>query len=345
MICSRMNFVLKHVYKQPIWNCRLCSKISQENEKDPAPLFFDQHVQELLTTLTRINYDKVFATRKDGTKLVVPKYKFMTDEELKNAQVEIAVKARGRIQMPPVVKMRSDEEVVLSNDPALQGFQMHNIVVTDISFGNQNRNRLIVIREPNGKLRHAKSDERRRVNQVYFPINGREIHIPNMFYDPHFKDLLERQEFEFILDRTCTQFEPDDPEYHRITKEVYEWVNKLKKFDILRSTRHFGPFVFNLAWKNDICPLLMELITNKNIKEAAALIRLYHRLHPEAKSHAEPILDDIELVLTYAKLDSPEPHKLTRAIVNYNKLRKEEEEIKLGVIKAHGLVDDTDKQT
>lgn len=118
---------------------------------------------------------------------MVPKYKFMTDEELKQAQAEISVKARGRIQMPPVVKMKSEEDVVMSNDPALQGYSMQNIVFTDISFGNRNRDRLIVVRETNGKLRHANCDERRRMNQIYYPINGREIHIPSMFYDPHFR--------------------------------------------------------------------------------------------------------------------------------------------------------------
>lgn len=149
---------------------------------------------------------------------------------------------------------------------------------------------------------------------------------------------MDREEYEFILDRACLQFEPDDPEYHRVTKEVYSYINKLKKFDVLRSTRHFGPLVFYLVWKNDIHTLLMDIIESKNIKEAAALIRLYHLVYPETKSAKELTEDDIELIRTYAILDSVDRYELTSAIEKYEKFQKEKEEIEIGIKKAHGLI-------
>ncbi|XP_060829818.1 small ribosomal subunit protein mS22 [Bombus pascuorum] len=343
MMCSRINFVLKHFYKRPTWNCRLCTTISQTtDERDPAPFFFNEHVQELLTTLTRINYEKVFAARIDGTPLEVPQYSFMTDEELQEARARLAVKARKRIQMPPVVKIRSDEVEVLAKEPELQGYEQHNLVFTDISFGKNNRNRLIVVRESNGTLRQATCNERHRMNQIYFPINGREIHTPQMFFHPYLSDLLDKGEFEFILDRACLQFEPDDPEYHRVTKEVYSYVDKLNKFDVLRSTRHFGPLVFQLAWENNIDKLLLELMDSENIEEAGALIRLYHALHPDVKSAQETIHEDIELIKVYAELDSSERYAISNAIQRYTKMQTEKKKVEKGIMKAHGLIEDED---
>ena len=144
-------------------------------------------MQKLLTTLTRIDYEKVFATRRDETSLKIPEFKFMTDEELAEAREQIGRKANRRIQMPPVVKIRPKEPKVLAKEPELQGYEKCNLVFTDISFGKSNRNRIIVVREPNGTLRHANSQERHRMNQIYFPITGREIHTPQMFHDPYLK--------------------------------------------------------------------------------------------------------------------------------------------------------------
>lgn len=156
------------------------------NEKDLTPMFFDERVQQLLITLTRINYERVFAPRRDGTPLTTPTYKFMTDEELKEAMLGVEKKAKGRIQMPPVVNLRDDTNQVLSKDYALQGYSDSKFVFTDISFGGTNRHRLIVVREPNGILRHANIDERHRMNQVYFPTPDREMHTPKMFTNPYF---------------------------------------------------------------------------------------------------------------------------------------------------------------
>ena len=149
---------------------------------------------------------------------------------------------------------------------------------------------------------------------------------------------MDRKEFEFVLDRACLQFELDDPNYHRVTKEVYSYINKFKKFDALRSTRHFGPLAFYLVWNDDIHSLLMDVIESGNIEEAGALIRLYHLVYPEIESAKEPIEDDVELIKTYARLNSPNRYELTCAIQKYEKLEEEKQEIDIGIKKAHGLI-------
>jgi small subunit ribosomal protein S22 len=158
-------------------------------DRDPAPYFCDQEVQKLLQILTRPNPEKVFRRRLDGSKLDEPVYKFMTNEELAKAYEKSNKKMWELLQIPPIVKIREEDIRILSKDPALQGFTDAKYVFTDISFGVSNKNRIIVIREPNGNLRTAYHSERDRLNQIYFPIPGREIVTPKMFEEEHLKVL------------------------------------------------------------------------------------------------------------------------------------------------------------
>lgn len=62
--------------------------------------------------------------------------------------------------------------------------------------------------------------------------------------------MLENGDYEFILDRACCQFEPDDQNYHRVVFSTYKHVDKTQKYYVLESTRHFGPLLFYLAFNN-----------------------------------------------------------------------------------------------
>lgn len=46
--------------------------------------------------------------------------------------------------------------------------------------------------------------------------------------------LLDREEYEFVLDRACIQYEPDEPSYQKITSITYQHVDAVKKYDLLR---------------------------------------------------------------------------------------------------------------
>jgi len=160
------------------------------------------------------------------------------------------------------------------------------------------------------------------------------------------QDLLNRKEFEFILDRACVQFEPDDPDYQAVTREVYERINIERCFDILRSTRHFGPMVFHLVWTSNIDNLLWEMIETSRIKDAALLIRLYHMIHPTTKSAVERCehTDDAEFVMHYVRLESsPKKDKLQKLLQSYIELQRERQILEEGIKQAHGISSETDK--
>lgn len=199
----------------------------------------------------------------------------MTDEELQEALRDADKRADEFLQMPPVLPARKPLNKILSYDPALQGLETSRLVFTDITFGVVDSKRLIVIREPDGALREADWDVRDRLNQTYFPRPGREVICPKMFEDEYLKDLLKREEFLFVLDRACMQFEPDDLKYQQVTSDTYEYVNENGLFDKLRSTRHFGPFVFYLVWHNNIDNLLLDLLETCHIEEVNSLLQLY----------------------------------------------------------------------
>ena len=158
------------------------SRLMSSNASDPvAKLFFNPQVQDMLKTLTGLNYEKVFKVARTGKRFNPPSYTFMTEKELKQAQAEAKAKAMKLLQMPPVLSEQKDDVKVLEREPALIGFDAAKYVFTDISFGIHNRDRIIVVREPDGTLRQAKWSERDRMNMIYFPTEGRKFKAPLLF--------------------------------------------------------------------------------------------------------------------------------------------------------------------
>ncbi|KAL0105642.1 hypothetical protein PUN28_015853 [Cardiocondyla obscurior] len=349
MLSRHTSKFLRYSYSRAISNCRGFASTNvetAESERDPAPFFFDEKVQKYLTQLTTVDYTKVFRTRKDGHKLTPPQYKFMTDEELEEATKAAQRKARRYLQMPPVVKQRVDSSLTLDKDVALQGYDTAKYVFTDISQGVRDKERFIVIREPDGTLRHATWKERDRLLQTFFPKPIKEINKPKMFEGEYLQNLLNRKKYEYILDRACVQFEPDDPDYQSVTREVYEHINVEKHFDFLRSTRHFGPMVFHLVWTNNIDHLLHEMIETSRISDAALLIRLYHVIYPTAEPTVESCehMDDVDFVTHYIKLlESPKKDKLQKLLQSYRELQRERQIVDENVKRAYGTFSETDK--
>ncbi|KAL6430717.1 hypothetical protein ACFW04_006936 [Cataglyphis niger] len=350
MLSYRVNNFLRHSYARAISNCRnfASTNINETDpilERDPAPYFFNRYVQAYLKRLTTVDYAKIFRSRKDGHKLKTPEYKFLTDEQVQEAKEAAKYKAKRYLQMPPVVKQRLDPSVPLCEDPALKNHDTAKYVFTDITFDLNDRERFIVIREPEGTLRHATWQERDRILQIYFPKPFREIEKPKMFEGEYLKSLLDRKEYIFILDRACVQFEPDDPDYQAVTQEVYEHINREKHFDILRSTRHFGPMVFHLVWTKNIDNLLCEMIETDRIEHAAILIRLFHIIYPMTKSAIDQckVRDNVEFIMHYARLDSPRRSMIEKLLQSYKELQQEHQIMEEGIKQAHGIVSETDK--
>lgn len=138
---------------------------------------------------------------------------------------------------------------------------------------------MIVVRQIDGTLENADNNTRKRINQIYFPLEGRKIRIPRMFDAENLKKCLENHEYEFVLDRMCIQFEPYEQEFHDVSSQVYQHINDTKQFDILRSTRHFGQMSFFLAWHKMIDDLVIDMVNRDYMKNAVEIICLMYNLN------------------------------------------------------------------
>lgn len=237
------------------------------------------------------------------------------------------------------MQVRESVHTTLSEDPALQGCDTSKFVFTDITYGVSDRNRLIVIRDTDGKLKKADWDTRHRMNQIYFPLKGRKIKTPLMFSEEYLKNLLDNEEYEFILDAATIQFEPDDPLYQKVCSLTYQHINEHNKFEMLRSTRHFGPLVFYLTWFKTLDNFLLELISTSNIGECNSLLKLYSRLHEkdfgsDIKLIAE---NDTRLIEKYISEKSSKKGQLELALQSYKELAKQKQDIETDIKKAHGI--------
>lgn len=151
-----------------------------------------------------------------------------------------------------------------------------------------------------------------------------------------FQSLLERREYKFILDRACAQFEPNDPEYVRVTSTTYSRVAREKDFRHLHGTRHFGSMLFYLVFNKQVDTLLLENFQHDKLEDAISLVHLYHMIHPDSAS-ASSEADGIELLRAFIVQDVARRHVLEIALQACIE-RIEEKKMQANTVeKAHGL--------
>lgn len=98
-----------------------------------------------------------------------------------------------------------------------------------------------------------------------------------------------------LLNKACVQFEPNDPDFIRVTHRIYDYVNEVKDYNILYSTRFFGTMVFYLAWYKKLDNLVAYFLKEGNTSDCVQVIKLYLILHPnETKTTSD--LPDLELI-------------------------------------------------
>jgi len=291
-------------------------------------LFFDPCVQKLLLRLQGNDYTKVFRKRKLGVEPLRPIYQFMTQEELEAANEEMKQKAAKKLMMPPVMDERLDKSQVLETDSLLQGFDTSKYVFTDITYGVPDRERIIVVRDTDGTLRTCTWEEHDRLNQVYYPTEGRRSYDPAMFDPNNLEEILGPTKYEYVLDRNCLQYEPDHPVYIRTLSIVHKHIVSTGNFDILHSTRHYGPMVFGLCWDKLQDELLVYLIVRGRLEDAVDTVRVYLKLHPDC-SLASINLADLtpeDILRKFCKLESLKSGKVSMALDRLleEKTKKEE---------------------
>lgn len=246
-------------------------------ETDPSAQFMNKENRELMYSLTAMEIERVFAVR--PTPYTRPTFQFLTAQEVK-AKFDGALRtARRLLLMPPIIQIEPDNIKVLAKDPEIQGRHASKMVFIDTSFNVKDRERMIVIRHPNGVLETADQLTRRRMIETYFPFKGRDIIVPKMFIGSHLKRVLDEGKYLFVLNRCLIQFEPYEKDYHRVTSTTYEHINETKSFDCLRSTRHFGPMAFFLAWHKLIDNLVIDCIKRDYLRNAVEAICLMYNLN------------------------------------------------------------------
>lgn len=102
-----------------------------------------------------------------------------------------------------------------------------------------------------------------------------------------------------ILNKACVKYEPDDPEYIRVTHRVYDYVNEKKDYDELYSTRFYGPLMFYLVWYKKLNNIVEHLLDNSKIGDCVDLIRLYLIVHGEKAASRASInskMDSLEII-------------------------------------------------
>ncbi|KAF8562058.1 hypothetical protein P879_04536 [Paragonimus westermani] len=263
-------------------------------------LFADPRIHNLLRLITYNNPTVVHKPR--FKKLLRNNIQMLSDKELKTIQQLSLTFTNQRLQMPPVLAERVETTVgggIVSRDPKLQGLLPGNykLVFTDISPDRNARDRLIIVREPDGVLRHATTSERNRMNTIYFPLPGRQLRIPMMFQGRYLQDMLDRGQYLYVLDRACNQFEPDDPQYLRVCHSVYEHINQRAWTPIhsedqelpanplraLRHTRHYGPLALYLIANLNSCGgLVYEALSCQHYARLGWLLRLIVLLKPSS---------------------------------------------------------------
>ncbi|KAL5113088.1 28S ribosomal protein S22 mitochondrial [Taenia crassiceps] len=231
--------------------------------------------------------------------------KLLSDAELQSVMQYSKMLTSQKLQMPPVMNERlpdDQENSIIVRNPELCGILPANqkLAFVDIGLDSSRRRRLILIREADGTLRHAHSSERDRLNQIFFPLPGRRLRTPSLFRDANLEVALKKGLHEYILDLILIQFEPDSPDYVRISQRVYQdaaeksWACYCTTSDQkggdggnivtrLRLTRHYGPFALYVIsrLRRPAC-LVQEALFHQSLDTVYRLLVLTSLLHPDS---------------------------------------------------------------
>lgn len=271
--------------------------------------------------------------------LIVRYLRFLTTKQIESLVRDKFSEAERRLQMPPVMKQLEENQKVISVDPAIKGFDKDDsaFVFTDVTYGLKDAERSVVIRHSDGLLENASYDIRKRVCQIYFPLNRRKFREPKMFESENVKRLIGEFQYEFLLDSLCLQYEPFERKFHEISSQIYQHINEHQLFDKLRSTRHFGPLAFFLAWHKMIDDLLLDMIRNDYLKNGVELICLMYQLN----GIEEPtnILKNLEFDNTERQIKATIDGLLSQQDAPIKKFDKTKDDLKIDEICFEFIID------
>ncbi|XP_052717464.1 28S ribosomal protein S22, mitochondrial-like [Crassostrea angulata] len=255
---------------------------------DPFPLFMEEGVQTILNDITGIDLKKTALLQPKKLPLK-PVLRAVPDKELKRLQADSFKKERSKIeQRPPFMRARKEISRELARNPEIAPVMTNNLLFIDTSAFTRseraNKDKVVVVRDTEGTLRTATQEERDRAIQIAFPVRGRTI-FPSSFFKPeNLHNALQRCRHSYVLDKVCVQYDPDHPEFLRITKEIYDYILERREFDALRGTRHFGSMAFYLSLCHREYELVLDMLERKLIVDVMDYIRLHRKIHSQEGS-------------------------------------------------------------
>uniref|UniRef100_A0A1I8C0A7 Uncharacterized protein n=1 Tax=Meloidogyne hapla TaxID=6305 RepID=A0A1I8C0A7_MELHA len=266
---------LKFCRNQSVWcNIRGNQITKSFDGAELEKLFINENVQKLLKSLCGFDLNKLYGWRLINS----PSrrhYALMTDNMYKEFLFKMASRAEHFLQFIPLKEPRPNKTETLSLDSEIAGHDPSKIIFVDISHDSTERDRTIVVREPNGQLRTALPEEHFRMNRVFFDKPDRPVREPPLFHLRSESDgqivpgdvllqALARDEHEFILDWACCFYEPDDHKFveeylRQIQKQIYD-KNDKKEFE--QRSSNFQTKEFNLEDENQKTKILISLLKN-----------------------------------------------------------------------------------
>uniref|UniRef100_A0AC35U8V2 28S ribosomal protein S22, mitochondrial n=1 Tax=Rhabditophanes sp. KR3021 TaxID=114890 RepID=A0AC35U8V2_9BILA len=269
---------------------------------DVEGVFLKEDVQELLKKLTGLNAEgKIFSDKKVH-KMERSHFALMTEESYQDTIKKMEDKGAHFLQFVPLKEPRPNKSKILEKEEGIAGFDESKFIFTDITFDATDQDRTIVVRETDGTLRTATPSEHDRMNRMYYEKPNRPVLEPALFSGDDLKKALDTDKHEFVLDWACWFYEPDDPNFVALSKQVFDQILLAQKFDILYSTRHYGPFLFYCALNKEYIRLLNFFGREDRLADSATFIKLYKIVYPDWKTAVSVEDSDLKVVTDF--LDS-----------------------------------------
>lgn len=264
-----------------------------------CPLFASDEVQTILKRITGSSLNEVFKSKKQP--LEKPRYLVLDEEGLEKVQKAALAQAEEHLEMPPVKFQRKEIERIISTDEDCIGFDWEgsDFVFTDISENITSSTRRVVVREnATGILRESKWEQRERMNELYWPTEGRDYKPKQITQDEHLmRNVFTQLNHENLLDYIHFQFSLDSPDYIRVLHSVYDDIAERKSYNLLRHTRYFGGLAFYHVQKQGTANIFEYFVTQGEIGVAADIVRLHSIVH----SIEFPEGEDVIVVKAYIK--------------------------------------------
>lgn len=232
-----------------------------------------------LKFLTGFDLNKIFE-KKSNIEFEMPKYKLISIDNLNEIDEDIKMKSSRILSLKQIYTMRSPKlNYTLHKNEEINNHSQSKYVFIDTSKTIQDHNdRIIVVREPNGDLRLAGWNERRRLKFIFYGNDSEQLNkLPYFVSESGIKTMLFYNKHKYVMDYIDNHIEPDSPDFSRISSIIFNDILQNMKLDALYSTRHYVQFIYWAITNNYFDKLLSIYLKNTKytLEEMGGLCYFY----------------------------------------------------------------------